>query len=114
MKEHKIQGFNTEVAIGPHRYHVQTELVSGRVVTLIFENGAVIGGRKTELITGEVDKDEDAVLERVKGSMMEQHRAMVESLKRDMTPDEKMEEEGKKVEEDKDLIKKFLEEWAGE
>jgi len=113
MSGQKIQGFNTELAISSHRFHIQTELVSGRIVTLIFENGAVVGGKKTELVGEGVNTNEETA-DVLKNAMMEQHKMMVENIKKSMNPTDEKVSEAEKVQKDKDLIKKFLEDWAGE
>jgi alpha-D-ribose 1-methylphosphonate 5-triphosphate synthase subunit PhnH len=113
MSGQKIQGFNTEIAIGSHRFHIQTELVSGRIVTLIFENGAVVGGKKTELVGEGVSKNEETA-EILKTAMMEQHKLMVENIKNSMKPAGEEISEEEKIQKDKYLIKKFLEDWAEE
>ncbi|MGQ9707148.1 MAG: hypothetical protein ACUVWP_09180 [bacterium] len=112
MSGPKIQGFNTELAVGEHRYHIQTELVSGRIVTLIFENGAVVGGKKTELVGGSSTDNE--TMETLRSAMMEQHKLMIENIKKSMKQGDGEVSEKEKLQKDKDLIKKFLENWAGE
>ncbi len=107
-----IQGFNTEITLKDSTYHIQTELVGSRIVSLIFLNGAVIADKQTKIEepyhTESLSKEELKVLRK---SMREQHMNMIEQLK----GGEELPRDAKRpIDEDKDLISKFLDEWAQE
>lgn len=75
-------GFNTDVRVGEHVYHVQTEDrgPSRPVIdTAIYQHGRVLHRRTTsyEHLTLSVEFNEDALRERVE----EQHRGVVEDLR---------------------------------
>jgi len=105
-----VQGFNSELEIARERYHVQTESVAENLVTLIFKNGAVIARAKQQLSRDIGSTD----LQIIRNIMQEQHTLMLNKLKNgELIPISTV--EAKKVEsEEKDLIGKFLDEWADE
>lgn len=106
-----IQGFNTDMKVNGTHYHVQTELVGDRIVTLIFEEGAVIGGRKTEILSGKIYEN-GTLSDDMKAKMRKQHMEIVNEIKSRKKPSEEDRGEIKDEGEDKDLIKNFLENWA--
>ncbi len=105
-----VQGFNSEIEIARERYHVQTESVGENLVTLIFQNGAVLA-RAKQRFTQDI---EDIGLQRIRTMVQEQHTLMLNKLKNgELIPISSA--EAKKVEaEEKDLIGTFLDEWADE
>ncbi len=105
-----VQGFNSELEIARERYHVQTESVGENLVTLIFQNGAVIARAKQRLVR-DINSME---LQEVRKMMQEQHSLMLKKLRNgELIPISNA--EAKKVEaEEQDLIGKFLDEWADE
>ena len=72
-----VQGFNSELEIARERYHVQTESVGENLVTLIFQNGAVIARAKQRL-TRDINSME---LQDIRRMMQEQHSLMLNKLK---------------------------------
>ena len=105
-----VQGFNSELEIARERYHVQTESVGENLVTLIFQDGAVIARAKQRLA-----QDVESIgLQEIRKMMQEQHALMLNKLKNgELIPISSA--EAKKVEsEENDLISKFLDEWADE
>ncbi|MCP4229186.1 MAG: hypothetical protein GY771_03440 [bacterium] len=105
-----VQGFNSEMELSKERYHVQTEGVGANLVTLIFQNGAVIARAKQRL-----NRDVDSIdLQKIRKMMQEQHLLMLGKLKNgELVPI--TDAEAKKVaSEEQDLIGKFLDEWADE
>jgi hypothetical protein len=92
------------------RYHVQTEGVGENLVTLIFQNGAVIARAKQRL-----NRDVDNMdLQEIRTMMQKQHLLMLGKLKNgELVPITDAEAE-KVASEEQDLIGKFLEEWADE
>jgi hypothetical protein len=104
-----FQGYNTDLKINGNNYHIQTELVGNRIVTLIFENGAVVGGRKTEILTSKFDTD-GTISSEMKNKMKKQHSEIISEVKHQK--EEPSVEDVKKEADDKDLIKKFLDNWV--
>lgn len=107
-----IQGFNTEISLKDSSYHIQTELVGSRIVSLIFQNGAVIADKQTKIEdtyhTESLSKEE---LKTVRASMREQHMKMIEQLQ----GGEELPRDAKQpIDEDQNLISKFLDDWAEE
>jgi hypothetical protein len=104
-----IQGFNTDIKINSSVYHIQTELVGNRIVSLIFENGAVVGGRKTEILSGKLSPNGE-LTDEMKASMKKQHTEIVAEIKaKDRPP---IDVDIEKETDDDDLIKKFLDGWV--
>jgi len=103
-----LQGFNTDIKIEDTNYHIQTELVGNRIVTLIFENGAVIGGRKTEILASKIPSD-GTLSDEMRANMKKQHTEIVIELKAKEEPPISDDVNEKN---DSDLIKKFLESWV--
>ncbi len=105
-----VQGFNSELEIARERYHVQTESVGENLVTLIFQNGAVIARAKQRLAR-DINSMEP---QEVRKMMQKQHALMLDKLKNgELIPISSA--EAKKVEsEEQDLIGLFLDEWADE
>jgi len=105
-----IQGLNTDITLSGYTYHIQTELVGSRIVSLIFQNGAVIADKQTLLSEEESKPGTIEDMKSLRIYMRQQHNDMIERLKGgNALPHSEM-----PVTEDKDLITKFLEEWASE
>ena len=105
-----IQGLNCQVTVGSELYHVQTENVGDNLITLIFKAGAVVARAKQRI--GAVEGT--GRLEKLRRAMRSQHELMLKKLcEGELVPisaAERLEVD----EEEKDLIAKFLEEWAEE
>jgi hypothetical protein len=106
----RVSGYNNDVSLGGVVYHVQTERMGERIITLIFKDGAVVA-RGTQDIKSHVRA---APPEVVQGIMKEQHRVMMDKLKKgELVP--LPEKEREKIErEEADLIARFLTDWAEE
>ena len=76
-----IQGRNTEIEYRGRKVHVQTQFMptTKTIVSLIFDNGAIIGSRKKRLIfEGEPEKIKDIIEEK----LVEQHKRILDERKR--------------------------------
>lgn len=105
-----IQGLNSEVVVGGERYHVQTENVGENLITLVFKGGAVVARAKQRVGAVEGPDRQEKLTRLMRG----QHELMITKLRDgELVPISSA--DLKKVERDeKDLIAKFLEEWAEE
>ncbi|MGD8717774.1 MAG: hypothetical protein PVH29_03030 [Candidatus Zixiibacteriota bacterium] len=104
------QGLNCEVTVGGERYHIQTENVGDNLVTLVFKGGAVVA-RAKQVVGAIAGADR---VEKVRKLMRSQHDLMITKLQEgELVPITAEEQRGVDREE-KDLIAKFLEEWAEE
>jgi len=105
-----IQGLNSEVVVGGDRYHVQTENVGENLITLVFKGGAVVARAKQRV--GAVEGPDR--LEKLAKLMRGQHDLMIAKLQEgELVPIAGA--DLRRVErEEKDLIARFLEEWAEE
>jgi len=105
-----IQGFNSELAIGGERYHVQTENVGENLITLVFKGGAVVARAKQRVGSVEgPDRDE-----RIRKLMRSQHELMINKLQEGELVPLSGTDQRKVERQEKDLISRFLEEWAEE
>jgi len=106
----RVSGYNNDIALGGVVYHVQTERVGERIITLIFKEGAVIA-RGTQEVRPHIRA---ASAEVVQDVVKEQHKVMMDKLKNgDLVP--LPEEEREKIErEEAGLIARFLADWAEE
>lgn len=105
-----VPGYNNDIRLGDVIYHVQTEHVTGRVITLVFRDGAVIA-RGTQEIGGRVPTD---ARELIQDLMRKQHKVIIEKLKKGELVPLPKDELAKMEREEADLIAKFLSEWAEE
>jgi hypothetical protein len=105
-----VSGYNNDIRLGDVVYHVQTERVSGRIITLVFKEGAVVA-RGTQEIRPHI---RGAAPEVIQDVMKSQHKLMMDKLKNgDLVP--LPETERAKIErEEAGLIAKFLADWAEE
>lgn len=74
-----IQGKNNDVDFRGRMIHVQTEFMptTKTIVTLIFDNGAIIGSKKKKLVfNGDVDAYKSLIDERVKA----QHQEFIKTI----------------------------------
>ncbi|HHH84864.1 MAG TPA: hypothetical protein ENL15_02790 [Firmicutes bacterium] len=75
-----IQGRNSDVDFKNRKVHVQTEYMpsNSTIVTLIFDNGAIIGSKKKKLIiSGTPEKIEKKIEEK----LVEQHKEVMLTIK---------------------------------
>ncbi len=105
-----IQGLNCEVTVAGGRYHVQTENVGDNLITLIFKGGAVVARAKQQV--GALEGSGRA--EKLRRLMQSQHELMINKLREGELVPISLEEQLVVDREEKDLIAKFLEEWAEE
>ncbi len=104
-----IQGRNSDVIYKSRKVHVQTEFMSNinTIVTLIFDNGAIIGSKKKKLIiNGDVDKMKSKIEEK----LVEQHKEIISTIKtseKDTLPEVVPQDNGE------DLMNDFLKEVFG-
>jgi hypothetical protein len=105
-----VSGYNNDIKLGDVVYHIQTERVGERIITLIFREGAVIA-RGTQEIRPHIRGASSQVVQEV---MKNQHKLMIDKLRNgELVPLPK--EEREKIErEEAGLIAKFLAEWAEE
>jgi hypothetical protein len=105
-----IQGLNCELEVGGERYHVQTENVGDNLITLVFKGGAVVARAKQR-----VGAMEGAGrLEKMRRLMRGQHELMIAKLREGELMPISAAEQRRVDREEKDLIARFLEEWAEE
>lgn len=105
-----IQGLNCEVKVGGERYHVQTENVGDNLITLIFKGGAVVARAKQQI--GALEGATRT--EKLRRLMQSQHELMISKLRDGELVPISAAEQLLVDREEKDLIAKFLEEWAEE
>jgi hypothetical protein len=105
-----IQGLNREVTVANERYHVQTENVGDNLITLIFKGGAVVARAKQQI--GALEGPDRT--EKLRRLMQSQHELMINKLREGELVPISVEEQHAVDREEKDLIAKFLEEWAEE
>ncbi|UCH78384.1 MAG: hypothetical protein JSU81_00100 [Candidatus Coatesbacteria bacterium] len=105
-----IQGLNCEIAVGGERYHVQTENVGDNLVTLIFKGGAVVARAKQTV--GAIEGP--SRLDKLRRLMRSQHELMINKLHEGELVPITAAEQRQVDKEEKDLIAKFLSEWAEE
>jgi len=105
-----IQGFNSDFAVGSERYHVQTENIGENLITLVFKGGAVVARAKQRV--GNIEGP--GKIERLRKLMKSQHDLMIGKLKAGELVPVTGSEQRKVEKEEKDLIARFLEEWAEE
>jgi hypothetical protein len=105
-----IQGLNSDLVVGRDRYHVQTENIGDNLITLVFKGGAVVARAKQRVGgvegPGKVDK--------IRKLMKAQHELMIGKLRAGELIAVTGAEQRRVEREEKDLIAKFLEEWAEE
>jgi DNA-binding transcriptional regulator YhcF (GntR family) len=104
-----VQGFNTDIKVRDSIYHIQTELVGGRIVSLIFQDGAVIADQRTDALNYQKMPRTREELEALISVMKAQHRSMIERLKSASKIPRDAETE---INGESDLIRKFLDEWS--
>ncbi len=74
-----IQGRNSDVEFKERKVHVQTEFMSNisTIVTLIFDNGAIIGSKKKKLI---INGDVDKMRQKIEEKLVEQHKEIIDTI----------------------------------
>jgi len=105
-----IQGLNYELEVGGERYHVQTENVGDNLITLIFKGGAVVARAKQRV--GAIEGAGRA--EKLRRLMRSQHELMISKLQEGELVPISVAEQRQVDKDEKDLIARFLEEWAEE
>ena len=105
-----IQGLNTDLVVNGERYHVQTENIGDNLITLVFKGGAVVARAKQRL--GGVEAE--GRVEKIGRLMKAQHELMLGKLRGGELVAITGTEQRRVEKEEKDLIAKFLEEWAEE
>jgi hypothetical protein len=105
-----IQGLNCEITVAGERYHVQTENVGDNLITLIFKGGAVVARAKQQV--GALNGS--SRIDKLRRLMQSQHELMLNKLREGELVPVSAEEQRAVDREEKDLIAKFLEEWAEE
>lgn len=105
-----IQGLNCELEVGGENYHVQTENVGDNLITLIFKGGAVVARAKQRV--GAIEGADRS--EKLRRLMRSQHDLMIAKLQEGELVPISAAEQRQVDREEKDLIARFLEEWAEE
>jgi len=105
-----IQGLNSDLVVGRDRYHVQTENIGDNLITLVFKGGAVVARAKQKIAAVEGPGKP----EKIRKLMKAQHDLMIGKLRGGELIPVPGAEQHRAEREEKDLIAKFLEEWADE
>ncbi|MCX7022902.1 MAG: hypothetical protein NTW26_11660 [bacterium] len=110
-----LPGYNDNVEIEGEVYHVQSEtrgdVDSPYIVTLVFVAGGIVYRRKTEWL-GAVDSDEALI--QFKDLLMDQHQSVIADIKSDNLKRVSVEEQKQIEMDERELIARFLDEWASE
>ncbi|HUT99530.1 MAG TPA: hypothetical protein VM054_10715 [bacterium] len=110
-----LPGHNDNVEIDDEVYHVQSEtrgeVDSPYIVTLVFVAGGIVYRRKTEWL-GAVDSDE--ALTQFKELLTNQHRSVIADIKSNSLKRVSVEEQKQIEMDERELIARFLDEWASE
>ncbi|HDS03380.1 MAG TPA: hypothetical protein ENN72_06695 [Firmicutes bacterium] len=75
-----IQGRNSDVDFKDRKVHVQTEYMpsNNTIVTLIFDNGAIIGSKKKKLI---INGDPEKIVKKIEEKLVEQHKEVMSTIR---------------------------------
>ncbi len=110
-----LPGHNDNIEIEGEVYHVQSEtrgdVDSPYIVTLVFIGGSIVYRRKTEWL-GAVDTDE--ALTQFKQLLREQHVSVIAEIRDDTLKRVSIEEQRRIEMDERELIARFLDEWASE
>jgi hypothetical protein len=110
-----LPGHNDNIEIDGEVYHVQSETRgdadSPYIVTLVFVAGGIVYRRKTEWL-GAVDTDE--ALAQFKELLLDQHRSVIAEIKNNTLKRVSVEEQKQIEMDERELIARFLDEWASE
>ncbi|OGD72420.1 MAG: hypothetical protein A2Y64_04940 [Candidatus Coatesbacteria bacterium RBG_13_66_14] len=110
-----LPGHNDNIELDGEVYHVQSEARgdadSPYIVTLVFVAGGIVYRRKTEWL-GAVDSDE--ALAQFKELLMDQHRSVISQIKSNTLKRVSIEEQKQIEMDERELIARFLDEWASE
>lgn len=110
-----LPGLNDNIEIEGEVYHVQSEtrgdVDSPYIVTLVFVSGGIVYRRKTEWL-GAVDTYE--ALNQFKQLLREQHVSVIDEIRNNTFKRVSLEEQRKIEMDERELIARFLDEWASE
>ncbi len=110
-----LPGHNDNIEIEDEVYHVQSEtrgdVDSPYIVTLVFVGGGIVYRRKTEWL-GAVDTYE--ALNQFKQLLREQHVSVIAEIQNNTFKRISIEEQKQIEMDERELIARFLDEWATE
>jgi hypothetical protein len=110
-----LPGYNDNIEIDGEVCHVQSEtrgdVDSPYIVTLVFVAGGIVYRRKTEWL-GAVESDE--ALTQFKELLIDQHRSVIAEIKNNTLKRVSVEEQKQIEMDERELIARFLDEWASE
>jgi len=110
-----LPGYNDNIEVDGEVYHVQSEtrgdVDSPYIVTLVFVTGGIVYRRKTEWL-GAVESDE--ALTQFKELLMDQHQSVIAEIKNNTLKRVSVEEQKQIEMDERELIARFLDEWASE
>ena len=107
-----IQGKNSDVDFKTRKVHVQTEFMPSTktIVTLIFDNGAIIGSRKKKLVfNGDIDTYKTTIDKKV----LDQHTETIQLIKNKAAAEEASAQQAKKEEGGDELLGDYLKDVFG-